>query len=182
MARRKLIWARMPRATTTVTRVDGTAGGAIESQDLLADFRTRAGIVTGPVGLTVMRIRMFIQWTAESTDNDGASINANGLYYGIKVMEWNDLVLQEATEVPARGPMLAPHDDWMCWGMVNTKGAWGAPATEPVLFGWAEVDVRSMRKVDELGQTLGLQVQTTLPTAGSTPQVLTTTSVLLALP
>lgn len=181
MARRKLIWARMPRATTTVTRLDGTAGGAIESQDLLADFRTRAGITAGPVGLTVMRIRMYIEWRAD-TANDGISIAANGLYYGIKVMDWGDLTLQEATEVPARGPMLSPHDDWMAWGQVNTKFAYRAGGTTDQYSGWSEVDVRSMRKVDELGQTLGLQVQTTLPTSGAVPTVLTTTSVLLALP
>lgn len=179
MARRKLIWARMPRATTTMTRVTGAAGGGIETQDLLADFRTQAGITAGPVGLTVMRIRMFLQWAAD-TANDGISIDANGLYYGIKVFDMGDLTTQEATEVPARGPMLAPHDDWMAWGQVNTKLLAGPSQTR--FSGWAEIDVRSMRKLDELGQTLGLQVQSTLPTAGAAPTVLTTTSVLLALP
>lgn len=181
MARRKLIWARMPRATTTLTRVNGSTGGGIETQDLLSDFRSMMGLTAGPVGLTVMRIRMFIEWRADPV-NDSVSIQANGLYYGIKVMDYADTVLQEATEVPARGPMLAPHDDWMCWGQVNSKSAFLTSTNVNQYAGWSEVDVRSMRKIDELGQTLGLQVQSTLPTAGATPTVLTTTSVLLALP
>lgn len=181
MARRKLIWARMPRATTSLTRINGSTGGGIESQDLLADFRTQMGVTAGPVGLTVMRVRMFIQWAADVV-NDGVSIDANGLYFGIKVFDTLDLSTQETTEVPARGPMLSPHDDWMAWGQVNTKTLYRAGGTTDRYQGWMEVDVRSMRKIDELGQTLGLQCQSTLPTAGAVPQCLTSTSVLLALP
>lgn len=181
MARRKLIWARMPRATTTLTRINGSTGGGIETADLLADFRTLMGVTAGPVGLTVMRIRLFIEWRADQT-NDSISIQANGLYYGIKVMDLLDASTQETTEVPARGPMLSPHDDWMAWGQVNTKSALNIGAPSYQYAGWSEIDVRSMRKIDELGQTLVLQVQSTLPTAGATPSVLSTTSVLLALP
>lgn len=182
MARRKLVWARLAPGITSLTRINGALGGGIESQDLLQDYRTFAGLIRGPVGVTVVRIRMSIEWHAD-TGGDSVSIRQNGFYYGVRVAEYADVATQEATEVPNRGPQLDPYADWMAWGCIPAKFTYQptAPAT-PIVSGWEDVDVRSMRKMDELGQTLQLVLQSTLPTAGPGPVVRASTSVLLALP
>lgn len=183
MARRKLIWSRMAPAATILTRINGGNGGAVESQDLLQSYRTEAGITRGPVGLTVMRIRMQLQFFGD-TVNDVVSYatGIGGLYYGIKVTDFADILSQEAAELPARGPQLDPHADWMAWGVCPMKALSTQVSPAIVAIGYCDVDVRAMRKIDELGQTLGLWLQGTQPTVGAAVQVRATTSVLLALP
>lgn len=180
--RRKLVWARMAPAMTSLTGVNAAAGGAVESQDLLTDFRTQMGITAGPVGLTVMRIRMHISWVSPILATEAAG-TAIGVYYGIKVADLTDLTSQETTELPGRGPQIDKHVDWMAWGRVPMKNV-GYSAAGAVLngAGWEEVDVRSMRKLDELGQTLGLWVQATNSAGTTVSGVTVSTSVLVALP
>lgn len=179
MARRKLIWARMAPAITSLGRVAGGVGQTVETQDLLQTYRTMAGITRGPVGLTVMRIRLQISYTAVGVNGVSGDFGVHGLYYGIRVEDFNAALLQETTEVPDYGPQLDPHADWMAWGRVQ------AVATYPTdnIIATADVDVRSMRKIDELGQTLVLALQTTVASASQTTvNCLASTSVLLALP
>lgn len=181
MARRKLVWARSAPAMTSLAVVQNTPGGAVETQDLLQTFRQQAGLLAGPVGLTVVRVRMSIHAYFNTAGTFAEFTQGFGLYYGIRTYDTADLAQQEATERVDQGPMLDPHADWMAWGRVMPKAA---VSTAPFALGWADVDVRSMRKFDELGMTLGLAVQTTsaasLGTAVST--VLVSTSCLLALP
>lgn len=181
MARRKLVWARMAPTTTSVTRIAGGVGQAVEIQDLLATFRSQAGLLKGPAGLTAVRLRMTIEWHADVAA-DMMSIRQNGFYYGVRVMDWNDVALQDITEVPDRGPQLDPHADWMTWGRIPVKYQDTTNVPTVQAGGWAEVDVRSMRKMEELGQTIALTLQTTLPTAGAAPVVVASHSILLALP
>lgn len=185
MARRKLIWARLAPAITSLNNTSAGIGGSLESQDLLSDFRTEAGLLRGPVGCTVMRVRLSINAVIQSTaPNVLPSINANGMYYGIRVFDQSELTVQETIEAPAVGPQLDRHADWMAWGRVPMKAFAGTPgvATSTGIY-WVDVDVRSMRKMEELGQTLGLIVQTTSAVVGGTiDQVVAATSVLLALP
>lgn len=179
MARRKLIWARMCPAITALGRVTGGVGGTVETQDLLQTYRTLAGITRGPVGLTVMRVRLQIHIAVTSVNGAAADYLSHGLYYGIRVEDFNSAVLQETTEIPDMGPQSDPHADWMAWGRVQPV------ATYPTdnIIGTADVDVRSMRKLDELGQTLVLYMQGTVASASQTVlPVLASTSVLLALP
>lgn len=188
MARRKLIWARMAPAVTSLSVATNGNGGLVEVQDLLTTFRTQAGITAGPVGLTVMRIRMQVSLYLPGTSFFGEIASVGGVYYGIKVTDLSDAVQQEAIEQVPRGPQTDPHADWMAWGRapVRNIGDGGALSTNvPIGMGSTEVDVRSMRKFDELGQTLLLSMQST--SAGATigsavPGVLVSTSVLLALP
>lgn len=184
MARRRLVWTRFAPAISSLTRVTGAVGGAIETQDLLQQYRIDAGITRGPVGLTAVRIRLHLSWYAGVADDVTSFHTLGGLYYGVKVADFNDVVTQDAAEAPGRGPQLSPHDDWMAWGRVPPKAytsnaGFTAPSSS---IGWEEVDVRSMRRIDELGQTLVLQVQGTLPTVGANPAVVVSSSVLLALP
>lgn len=181
MARRKLIWARMCPAITTFTNVGTGVGGAVETNDLLQTYRTQAGITRGPVGLTVMRIRLQITWQADP-DNGLSSILQQGLYFGIKVADFQDVANQEVSEVISRGPQVDMHADWMAWGRVQPAFSYAGTDAPTAIVGTADVDVRSMRKLDELGQTLMLAVQTTLPDITDTPLVYCSTSVLLALP
>lgn len=184
MARRKLIWARTPFAVTSLEGVAAGTGGAIEVQDLLAPYRTEAGITRGPVGLTVVRIRMTIGFDVTATDASGtvAQIRAiGGIYYGIRVYDFPELAAEEAAGIVARGPMIEPHLDWMTWGRVPVRHTSVPVAASTNIIGNADVDVRSMRKIDELGQTLGLAVQTTSGGAG-VAAITCQTSVLLALP
>lgn len=182
MARRKLIWTRMAPAITSLNPVGVASGNMVESQDLLQTFRNEAGITRGPVGLTVMRIRMLI--TADlSTNNSLANIRASaGLYYGIRVCDFSQLAAEEAVEAPNFGPQLDPHADWMTWGRVPMKALTQVDASNQTGLFWEEVDVRAMRKMEELGQTLGLYIQTTTGAAAVVSNVLASTSVLVALP
>lgn len=188
MARRKLIWARMAPAITSLAIRDNGNGGLVETQDLLTTFRSQAGITAGPVGLTIMRIRLQISFYLPASSFFGEIMATGGVYYGIKIYDLVDAAVQEASEQPARGPQLDPHADWMAWGRavpprIDDGGA--TTSNVPIAVGNYEVDVRSMRKLDELGQTIALAMQATSATAtigGALPGVLASTSVLLALP
>lgn len=152
MARRKLIWTRQAPAISSLTRISSATGGVIETHDLLTAYRVQAGLLAGPVGITAMRIRMNIQYSIPvSLGSTAADILSLGMYYGIKVIDKAQSDAMDITEVPAFGPQLSPHDDWMAWGTVPVKvPTYTAGALESV-SGWLEADVRSMRKVDELG-------------------------------
>lgn len=188
MARRKLVWSRLPFAITSLEAVSAITGGSIEVQDLLQGFRTEAGITRGPVGLTVMRIRMSLSFDITSLAADPTAQNVRaigGLYYGIRVYDFAELASEEVLGIVNRGPMIEPHLDWMAWGRVPVKQVGNPTATAGTItiIGWADVDVRAMRKVDELGQTLGLVIQTTSgQIAASVGAIGVATSVLLALP
>lgn len=125
---------------------------------------------------------MHLSTTFFGSPDYADQLNGFGLYYGIRTYDRADLADQEATERVNQGPMLDPHADWMTWGRVPIKQVDGAAT--PTAVGWEEVDVRSMRKFDELGMTLGLAVQSTSSRAlgSAVGVVLASVSVLLALP
>jgi len=183
VARRKLIWARMAPAMTSLTIQTNAAGGMNESQDLLQTFRTQAGITRGPVGLTIMRMRLTFHYDGDATLY--ADLRANPIYFGIKVEDFVDQTFYETNEGSLRGPQLNPHADWMAWGELPPKAVF--VNSSGVVAGcthWSEVDVRSMRKVEELDQTLSLIVQgtTSAGTIGQPFPFTCSASVLLALP
>lgn len=179
MARRKLIWARQPLASTTLANISAGVAGAVESQDLLNVFRTEAGLLKGPVGLTVMRIRLQISLDLAADATTTAIRNSGGVYHGIRVFDTQELTDMDVNEQVARGPVADPHADWMAWGRTPLKQINGAVS----FIGWQDVDVRAMRKMEELGQSLGLVLQATSGVLGGViTGVFTSTSVLLALP
>lgn len=180
MARRKLVWARMAPAITTLTG-NGT-NSSLESQDLLESFRTQAGISRGPVGLTVMRVRLAFSYYTAVTAAVNDIFAAGGIYYGVRKFSFNELANQDLVEQTNLGPQQDPHADWMAWGRIPIRDASFNALMAPIAVGahW-EVDVRSMRKIDELGETLGLVIQ--VPSAGQTiTNVIASASTLVALP
>lgn len=177
MARRKLIWARMAPAITVLGNI-GAGSTFTESQDLLQTFRTQAGITAGPVGLTVMRMRFTI-----STQNWATALFAQAVF-GVRVMDSNEAILAEA-DATNFGPVADPHADWMCYETIAPRGTSTATATPPLAIVHQVIDVRSMRKLDELGQTLVCVAQSVPPNAGVgglTQPFSVVSSVLLALP
>lgn len=178
MARRKLIWVRQPLAITSLTNVSAGINGAIETNDLLQVFRAEAGLLKGPVGLTVMRVRAHFSLDLVNDGPTSSIRSVGGVYYGIRVFDTQELIDLDANEVVARGPVSDPHADWMTWGRIPVKQTTGT-----VFLASQEVDVRAMRKLEELGQTLGIAMQSTSAVAtGSVGGVYASTSVLVALP
>lgn len=152
----------------------GAASAFTESQDLLQTFRTQAGITAGPVGLTIMRMRFHI------STQDLAFANATAFVLGVRVMDSTEAALAE-TEAATFSPTADPHADWMCFEPFASKSA----VSGPLGIIDHSVDVRSMRKLDELGQTL-VAVVSSVPPFGGTPgltiNLKVTSSVLIALP
>lgn len=172
--RRKLIWARMTPAISVLANV-GAGSEFNESQDLLQTFRTQAGITAGPVGLTVMRMRFAINAQVPL-----GTVNFRQGVLGVRVMDTTEALAAEVDATPY-SPTNDPHADWMCFEPFGPKDLEG---TTGVID--HHVDVRSMRKLDELGQTLVAIVSSVPPNAGPVGTILSnfsvTSSVLLALP
>lgn len=172
--KRKLVWARMTPAISSVANV--AAGTQFtESQDLLTTFRTQAGLTAGPVGLTVMRMRFSVSCAEFSTGS------AAQFVLGVRVMDSQEAVAAE-TDATAYSPAVSdPHADWMCFEPFSAVSAVTS------VSGRVEhaIDVRSMRRLDELGQTLVAVLGTVGPYGGAAATsiaISVTSSVLLALP
>lgn len=144
-----------------------------EAQDLLATFRTQAGITAGPVGLTVMRMRFAVSSQAFPF------ASAPQMIFGVRVMDQQEATLAELDATSYSPAVSDPHADWMCFEPFGPRSA----ATSVLGVVEHHIDVRSMRKLDELGQTL-VAVLGTLPPYGALQSlsVSVTSSVLLALP
>lgn len=172
--RRKLIWARMTPAISVISNV--AAGSPYsESQDLLQTFRTQMGITAGPVGLTVMRMRFGINTTQFPL------VATPQLIFGVRVMDTTEAAAAEIDATPYT-PAADPHADWMCFEPIGPE-SWSGSAGFHVLD--HQIDVRAMRKLDELGQTLVAVLGSVPPNGGGAAAVIpifVTSSVLLALP
>lgn len=165
-ARRKLIWARSLSLDSTATPAAGVA------HDLLAQFRTDGG---SSLGATVTRVRIdfTLVWTlAAATD-----IPFNSLAVGAIV----DQLQLDQTEVPRPGD--EEHADWMFWKRFSAVPEYSAltgtaGVTVTAHHAW---DIRSQRKVEELGQTLWFVVDPTY-TGSNVLSCRANASVLLKLP
>lgn len=106
---------------------------------MLSGFETAYGAQL--IGCTIARVRLDLTVLTPTAPG--------GLLYGVRVAD-----VDQATDLavaPTYGPGSRPHLDWMAWGTVLTESS-SARAVK-------EVDVRSMRKVEELGETLVLSVE-----------------------
>lgn len=161
--RRKLIWARSQ--DVMVPALVPAAGTAV---DLLAQFRTDGG---STLGCTVTRVLLDFQllWTNDITTTDAMAV-------GVIV----DQLQAAQTEVPRPG--VEPHADWMYWRRTGVSPVDLAitPSSTAVQSALA-IDVKSQRKMEELGQTLWLVID---PTFGGTTTLTAqvNSSVLLRLP
>lgn len=162
--------------TPAISSVAFSTTDGAESQDLLQTFRTQAGLLAGPVGMTVMRMRFHV--TGSQILN--ANVNQGQFVLGVRVMDVTEAAAAETAAVPY-SPVTDPHADWMCHEVFGPKSAGLAVASYIVDH---HVDVRSMRKMDELGQTLVAVLAGVPPTGGTaaTVTIQVCSSVLLALP
>lgn len=161
--RRKLIWARS--IDVMAPALVPAAGTAV---DLLAQFRADGG---STLGSTVTRVLLDFQvlWSNDITTTDRVGV-------GVIV----DQLQTDETEVPRPG--VEPHADWMYWRMtgVSPQDLAITPSSTAVQSAWA-VDVKSQRRMEELGQTLWLVMDPTFGGA-TTLSVQCNASVLLRLP
>lgn len=159
LPRRKLVWARTSTETTFATAAPFTPFQA----DLLAGFVARYG--ADPVGCTVARIRGYLQVTS--------TVTLTPVVVGIRTGTEGEVA---ATDF---NPMAAgEYNDWMAYEPLLA----GLAAREPFGdVGARMVDIKSMRKLEELDETLFLYAGTDLAAAG-TVQLAFNLSVLLMLP
>lgn len=158
--RRKRIWAREHNTFTL-------AASTLTTADLLTDFKTAYG-ANAVLGATVARIRGFI-----SVTQDGA--------LGAVVDTALAILVDTSTAAPS--PFTDFSTNWMYyhrWGnqvqFVDTGNAVTTSQPWPFYF---DLDVKAMRKCEELGQTLMLCVEVG---AGNPIDVTVDTSTLLLLP
>lgn len=129
--KRKFIWARVNGSAV----VDDTQGICV---DLLEPFRALYG--SDLVGVTVDRVRGTIFWNTEN-------VVVSGITCVSAIRTESQLNLSEE-----EGPLAAKHDDWMMYDTTilddNSPG-WYLVDRRPI-------DVRSSRKMEEVGETLML--------------------------
>lgn len=145
---RKFVWARHGGALTDAEPV----------ADLLETFQAEYGAQL--LGSTVMRIRGFVYPVILDTFHFGV--------VGAIVENDDDLTQTEQSY----GPTARPHDDWLMWwpyysdaNSVNGTG-FASGNAQGSAYG---VDVKSSRKIEELGQGLHLWRYTT---TGGSPAVI----------
>lgn len=137
---RKSAWGRFSAVGTV-------SSDQPQNYDLMADMRSRLG--SDLVGTTVVRIRgqIYVQSEAPST-----------IIFGVRQTE------QGANLIEEHGVFLYPYLDWMMFKPFNfgatniTEGE-----TQSQVY---DVDVRSSRKIEEIGETLMFSVGTDGATGG----------------
>ena len=141
---RKFVWAR----------TQGTLSGpATLGADLLDEFQTEYGAQL--LGSTVVRVRGYcvpVMTAASDPPAPGQIIQGN---WGLIVESDNDL--DDPTDI-ARSPIGRAHDDWMAWQPFWTSGDYTGPpqaggSSNPQADEFS-VDIKSARKIEELGQGL----------------------------
>lgn len=139
------MWARSFNGGTSISSSVSPAFSAPGTFNLLQTFETNYG--ANLIGITIMRIRG--QYAILGANTDTVSVRA-----GIRVGDGADFTTVSADEDlfnPAtNGGAFA---DWMSF---ETMGSTPGFVSQDAQY--RMVDVRSMRKIDELGQQLGLQV------------------------
>lgn len=159
--RRKLVWARQANLGAAIPVGPGGTFGA----DLLTPFRTQLEARTP--GITVMRIRL--QWRIAETNGQ-----SRGVVMAIRgYTESVGSPGQTATDLA--GPVEDPHADWMAYD----SHLLSPETTASFAHEQRDVDVKSMRKLDEVSDSLAIVFQTADELAA---QVRYVASVLVALP
>lgn len=161
-ARRKLVWNHSVETDTTL----GQTNGAV---DILADFRTVMGITANLPGCTIARVRGAVQYLYDPLV---AATSLSGLFIGMVV---NEIGLASPR------PLTNPNADWFYreWLPDAQPGQVIDPAAGAALASW-QFDVKSMRKMQEVNQTIAFAWErTAVPNLNALTVV---TSVLIMLP
>lgn len=135
-ARRKLVWARIAEEQFSV------AAGEFNGLNLLNQFETAYG--ANLIGCTVVRIRL--RYSAFIADTTGQPVAA----MGVRVAD--DANITSAIATDPLGPLNDLHADWMMWDTTHASLVQPAASTNegPLLSRY--MDIKSMRKFEELGQ------------------------------
>lgn len=174
MSRRRTVWARFVGSPFGLT-----AAAEGDVVDILTPFRVQMGLAAGPAvggppGITIVRIRM---------DVFSASLTGGAIPFWVGIRKINRVDLDEASVGGTEGlevsPNRDPHADWMAYHVCYPNHG-ADPTTGVPNAHTSHVDVRAMRKIDEVGDTLGLFVGKELSVAAAT--VFISTSVLVMLP
>ena len=131
---RKFIWAREGFINAPIP-----ANGNPLNQNLLQEFQTAYGAQV--IGATIMRIRGTIL-IEQGADNAAPVVVRTGVRIVQSIDRLND------------GPFTAPYDDWM--GYYSTVTYRDPSADLSLAHGRFEVDIKSSRKLEELGEGLML--------------------------
>lgn len=153
---RKKVWARQVNINAVV------AAGPNEhfNADLLSPLRAQLGLDSAPPGLTVIRVRGSVTMVTAGEASMGLM--------GIRVYN-RSAGNAGAALLAVEGPATDPHADWMTFVTIFDH-----PNEQATEF-----DVRSMRRLEELSQSLCISFQTPAEDGGSFRY---SASVLLALP
>jgi hypothetical protein len=147
---------RGPRRVVDVARVRstvvGASGGTALILDTFATYKTKAGILTIPPGITIVGIRysLNISFTAVQL-NGGAGV------------DWGFIVAPDTSDADDLDPSLNTHLDWMEWGssrhlsVVTAGGGFSMVGNGDDGFR----TVRSMRKISEIGLQLFFMITPT---------------------
>jgi len=145
LARRKRVWARSGAQQVGITN------SAPSRARPLVDFRTAAfgdPLVGGPIGVTIGGARLSLMTFAT------AIVDATSrLHVGLRVSAEDNL-----GEID--GPSTNPHDDWLFFSTLHVRTI----NTEVYLNGGQDYVIRSMRKMEEVGEDLVLVAQATTGT------------------
>lgn len=139
---RKFVWARS-------FGILATGAGTPLGLDLLGNFQSEYGAQL--IGSTVVRIRGYIAPTAIG---GGADSLGFGGVWGIIIGRDNDDYTDPLMAVEQR-----EHDDWLAylpWAVQNPNLAQEQLLSSNVDASPFAVDIKSQRKIEELGQTLQL--------------------------
>lgn len=155
--RRKLVWARQGQSPSTTL-----AFGTAVLIPLLTGFQLAYG--ADPIGATVRRIRGNISMR---TGSASFSLQAT---VGIGVFP-------QASTSASVSPAGSPHLDWMFYRQFFVEPVVTGEFGQVMMY---DIDVRSQRKMEELGEDLIMVIQNTHPSSNLAYAY--HTSVLLALP
>lgn len=131
---RKFVWARHFLTTTHV--------GAAVGSDLLFQFEQDYGAQL--IGATITRIRGYMFAASTST---GGTVNA--FRFGARVLSGQ---LDLSSTVPDQDPWVDENADWMLWEPFPSVFVPGTGSGDQLRA--RMVDVKSQRRLDELGEKL----------------------------
>ncbi len=140
---RKFVWARQNGQVA----VDSDQGITI---DLLSNFQQAYG--ADILGSTVMRVRGTVFW-----NSGDVTLTAISAVVGIRVADQTEL------QADAEGPISSMHADWMAY-QTTILDSGSDTYYQADRLG---IDVRSSRKMEELGQTLALSFGTDAAAGGT---------------
>jgi len=145
--RRKRVWARFVDSNAALSELE-------YNFDLLSDFRTSAGINLNLPGITIGRVRIKIQVRLDFSVSAGDA--TSGVTCGIYTQS------QQATagRLSSASDLV---DDYLYWSwhpFCEKSNSTISALTADGMFAF-EVDSKAMRKMDEVGEGLFLNVQST---------------------